>query len=573
MKEWLAPYLTVFISLALLVLLGILTPEEAFIGFSNPGVITVALLFIIGSAVHKSGVLYRWVVHLLGKTKSLSLILVKIMSSVSFLSAFMNNTPIVTILTPILQSWCSKHHLSPSKILIPLSYAAILGGTITLIGTSTNLIIHGLLQQKGLPGFTMFQFIYIGIPLTIVGLIYMVVTGQHRLPERTNMMDTFHQSNRDWIVRFRVPEHSELIGQSIKSAQLRELKDGFLIGVARRKRMILPVSNQEVIQSGDRLIFAGDPQSIIELARTKNMILETKSEEHVTYENGPFSLVEAVISSTSPLLHKKVKESHFRSKYNAAIIAVRRNNKDVTSGIGEMVFRPGDVLLLITGKDFGKTWSDSADFHIVSSENLSFANDIDIFAKSKIVIATLIGVIILSAFQMMPILYAALLGVLILILTKSITPVEVRSSVDIGILILMASSIGIGQAIEKTGLSSIIAGAILQTEAIFGVFGVALFIYICTNILTEIMNNIAAAAFMFPIGYSVAITQGIDPMFFSIIIAIAASCSFITPIGYQTNLLVYGPGGYRFTDYMKVGFPLSILCMMVTVIMAIVVWG
>ncbi|OIJ18608.1 hypothetical protein BKP45_19115 [Anaerobacillus alkalidiazotrophicus] len=568
-KEWSPPEVTVFITLAALMVTGILSIEEGLIGFSNPGVHTVALLFIIGSAAYNSGVL-SFISHiLLSNNKKNSTTLIKMMIPVSIISAFMNNTPIVTMLTPTIRSWAKKQCIAPSKLLIPLSYAAILGGTITLIGTSTNLVIDGLLKQKGLSGFSMFDFIFFGIPITIAGIIYISFIGHHLLPNRI-ISEPIDQLNKQYIFECLVPAHSLLIGKTIQKAKLRELNDLFLVQIQRNHKKISPPSNCEVLQTGDRLIFSGNASSMLATTKTKGLKLLSDVDRNVTDQLKDSILIEVIVSDSSPLIDKKIKESYFRSKYNAAIVAVQRKNKKITSSIGNIIVKPGDTLLLITGKDFVKTWSKSEDFYLISPIHYQEPYQP---LKIKIITSVLIGVILLASLQILSILHAALIGVMILFVTKSVSVSDAQKALNWNVLILMSSSIGIGAAFEKAGLASIIATFFSQTHAIVGLFGIAILYYLTTTILTEIINNIAAATLMFPIGFSLALDLGADPLVFAMITAISASCSFITPIGYQTNLIVYGPGGYRFTDYVKVGLPLSLLCMLITVTIAILSWG
>ncbi|MEB1806289.1 MAG: SLC13 family permease [Bacillaceae bacterium] len=569
-KEWFSPELTVFTTFALLVVVGILPIDIAFNGFSNPAVHTIALLMVIAYAVQKCSIIPILISRILRGNKRISTVLVKIMVPVSFLSAFMNNTPIVAMLTPIVHKWGIQHKISPSKLLIPLSYAAIIGGTITLIGTSTNLLVHGLLQQHNHSGFSMFQFSLIGIPLFFICLVYMILFGHKRLPDTEGMMETYQSTRKKFTIELKVTRHSSWVGQTVKAVNLRALHDIFLVQIIRNHHSITPVSNYEVIQEDDTLIFSGNIESIVKLKKIEGLKLTTSNEglEDV-YERFNSNLVEVVISHSSPLLNKKVKQTNFRARYNAAIVAIRRNNQQITTGIGNMVIKTGDTMLLLTGKDFIKTWSDSRDFYVVSDLQ---ADEPISNHKTKIIITTLIGVITLASFQIIPILQSALLGCIVLIITKCITTSEIKKAIDWGILVLIASAIGIANAVEIVGLPSVLTNFLSFSPSI-NLIVVCFMVYLSTVILTEIISNIAAAALMFPIGLSIASQLGIGPELFSIIIAIASSCSFITPIGYQTNLLVYGPGGYKFIDFVKVGFPLSILCMVVTVLLSVFIWG
>ncbi|TLS37777.1 SLC13 family permease [Pseudalkalibacillus caeni] len=567
-KEWLLPEVTMFLTLAAITVFGILTPEEALAGFSNPGVHTVGLLFIIGSAVQQTNIFHRIFDKILGTGESYKHTITRLMGSVMFFSAFMNNTPIVVILISVIKKWAVSRSLSPSKFLIPLSYAAILGGSITLIGTSTNLIVHGLLLDKGLPGFKLLDFVVFGLPLSVAGLIYMLIYGHHRLPNRKMLSDSLKEQEKDYLFEFTVPKSSTLVGKSVSTGGLRHLQDLFLIQIIRNKQTISPASNMDIMKENDKLIFSGNIDSAISIAKKFGLVLEIGSYENLSlYQRDNINLVEAVISGSSSLQDKKVKESNFRRRFNAAIVAIRRNNKNIVSGIGNLRLKPGDTLLLLTGKGFMQG-DYSEDFYVVNS--ITLKQDLPPF-KSRIAIYVLVGFILTASFEIFPVSLSAMIGAGIILATNTIKISEAYKALKWNVLILMAISIGIGAAVEKTGLALLISHILVNFNT--GILLIAFLFYAITSGLTEIMNNIAAAALMFPVGYSIALQLGYDPKMFAMITAIAASCSFITPIGYQTNLLVYGPGGYRFSDYIKVGTPLSFITMVITVITAILIWS
>ncbi|MFC0562381.1 SLC13 family permease [Halalkalibacter alkalisediminis] len=569
-KEYFPPEITVFTALSTLVLLGVIPINEALEGFSNPAVHTIALLMVIAYAAQKSGVVPKIITKLLGRNKNISVVLLKIMLPVSFLSAFMNNTPIVAMLTPIVHKWGIQHNISPSKLLIPLSYAAIVGGTVTLIGTSTNLLVHGLLQQAGHPGFSMFQFSLIGVPLFVFSLVYMIYYGHKQLPNNKDLIETYQSTSKEYTIEVRVTPASTWIGKTVRQVNLRALHDVFLIQINRDNNVITPASHYEVIQANDVLIFSGNIDSIMNLNQVKGLILTTPNEDlNLVDKRFDKKLVEVVISHSSPLVNQKIKETNFRAQYNSVIVAVRKKNQQISSGIGNIIIKPGDTLLLLTGKDFIKSWSNSRHFYLVSGVETSESSQPE---KAKIIIPTLLGVIVLASLQLLPILKAALVGIIILAVTKSITASEAKKTIDWGILILIASAIGIANAVEQVGLPMLITN-LLDFEKPVNIILLCFFIYLATLIMTEMISNIAAAALMFPIAIPIATQFGYNPELFAIIIAIASSCSFITPIGYQTNLLVYGPGGYKFTDFFKVGLPLSLLCMFITVYLAVFIWG
>jgi di/tricarboxylate transporter len=568
-KEWLVPELTVFLALSAIILFGILTPEEALKGFANPGVHTVGLLFIIAAAVSKTGLLDELIEKFLTKQMSLQGILFYLMLPVSTLSAFINNTPIVTMLIPSLQNWGITNNIKPSKLLIPLSYAAILGGTITLIGTSTNLIIHGLIIDKGLKGFHFFEFIYFGIPLTLIGIFYFVLVGHRLLPNRNHNIESFEDEKNNYIFRFYVEKTSPLIGRTIKEALLRDLHDIFLFQIMRKEKMIIPASKDEVIREEDVLFFSGSTDGILKIGKNTGLRLCTENKHEKVLTSKHASLYEVVISSNSPLIYKKIKDVNFRSKYNAAIVSVKRKNKQMISGIGNIPLQPGDTLLLLAKQDFIHSWKDSDDFFLISPVHQP-QNQIK--WKNSLILAILVGVILSSSFQFLSIYKLSLIATVIFFIANIVNVSDAKRAINWNILILMASSIGIGAAVEKTGLAAFIASFLINIQNSLGLIGILVVYYLVTLIMTELLNNLATAALMFPIGYSIALQLSLDPVMFAMITAIAASCSFLTPIGYQTNLLVYGPGGYKFTDYIKVGLPLSLICMAITILIASIKW-
>jgi di/tricarboxylate transporter len=567
-KEWLSPEFTVFLALSTLIVLGILSPNEALRGFSNPGVHTVALLFIISSAVLKSGILDSLVGKLLNPQKSLSQLFLRLMFPVSTLSAFMNNTPIVTMFIPTLQEWAVANNIKPSKLLIPLSYAAILGGTITLIGTSTNLIVHGMLLEKGAEGFHFFSFAYFGVPLVIAGVVYFYLFGKSLLPDRIPNMEHYQDTKQKYIQFYIVEEGSPLIGKSIAEAMLRNLSQLFLIQINRKGQHIVPAPNDEVIQQEDILLFSGDSNEMSRITGFLGLKLYRERQEYIT-EMQYSTLYEVSISINSPLVYKKIKDSNFRSKYNAAIVSVKSKGKEINAGIGNVILKPGDTLLLIAKNDFLKTWSDSEDFYIISPYSKPKKQE---SPKKVTVIIILAGLFLGSVLQILPIFHLVLIASAILIVTKVLTVPEAIKAVNLNVIVLMGSAIGIGYAVESTKLAHFLAGYFINLQSELGIIAILIVFYCITAIITEILNNLATAALMFPIGYSISLTLNIDPMMFAMITAVAASCSFLSPIGYQTNLLVYGPGGYKFIDYLKVGLPLSVLCMLITICISIIKW-
>jgi di/tricarboxylate transporter len=565
-----SPELIITSTVVLFLLTGILTPKEAINGFSNEGVMTIGLLFIMAGAVEKSKIVESFFNRLIKDSSTTQLFLFKLLTPIASLSAFMNNTPIVITLTPIIRKWCEKHNISPSKLLIPLSYATILGGTITLMGTSTNLVVHGLLVEEGMNGFSFFQFAIIGIPITIVGLLYLIFLGYKLLPNNQGTINSTIENLREYVCEIIVGKEYAFIGKSVEEAKLRNLKGLFLVSIIRESEQITPVANTTMLKHGDRLLFSGDISTLSELQQTKGLNLLTNQGTY--FLSKPQNrLVEAVVSHHSSLLYKKLKDTHFRSKFNAAVIAVHRKNHHIKTKIGEIELKPGDILLMVVGQDFYKN-DHHKDFYLISPVTPNGLADKNTKRKGWVSLFLLLCMIALVTLKILSIITALGLAVVMLFLFKIITPSEARKYIQWNVLVLVASSFGIGVAILKTGVATWMADLVISSTATFGIFATILAIYFLTNLFTEVITNNAAAVIMFPIAFEVSGQMQLNPLPLAVIVAIAASASFSTPIGYQTNLIVYGPGKYSFKDYLKVGIPLNLIIMIVTVTLVYFIW-
>lgn len=570
--EMARPYMIVFSVLIVFVLTGLLTPQEAFNGFSNQGMLTIALLFVVAGTIQKYGVLEKLMVRWLDQSQSVKHAMFRFFFPASLSSAFLNNTPIVVTFTPMIKNWCEERGIAPSKFLIPLSYVTILGGTITLMGTSTNLVIHGMLLDRELTGFSIFQLAVVGIPIMIIGFIYLFTIGNKLLPGHKGFSERIKEETREYIAEMVVLSSFHGVNQTVADAGLRELKGLYLIEIIRGEDRLSPVKSQTIIEEGDRLIFTGLMSTIAELQQIKGLELQTGSNLDLEdLKDGGVQLVEAVVSHQSSLLSKTIKQSQFRSQFDAGVLAVHRNNERIQSKIGDIILKPGDVLLLLAGSDFVKRYSNSNNFYIVSS--LETPKDLNGNPrKGWLSIAVLLLMIMSVTLGFLTMFKAMLLTVFIYVITKLVTPEEAKGYIQFNVLLLIASAFGVGEAMTQTGLASWLANGLLVIGEPLGILVLLAAVYILTNIFTELITNSAAAVLMLPIGLEMASTLGVDYMGFAVIIAIAASASFITPIGYQTNLIVYGPGGYHFKDYIKVGTPLALLVMITTVTIVNFVW-
>ncbi len=559
LKEWFETELTILSALFLLLIGKVITVNEAFAGFSNEGMLTIAFLFIVAAGLNNSGLMNSLQGYLFGKknNSAISRKLARILFPVSAVSAFINNTPVVALLIPALKSWTDRMDLSPSKFFIPLSYAAILGGMCTLIGTSTNLIIYGLMEQSGMQGMGMFEITKIGLPVAIGGLLFLIVFGPKLLPDRKIVMRELSENTREFVVALKVTSKYKGIGKTIEEAGLRHLKGLFLFQIERRGQIIAPARPDEHIRLGDRLFFTGLPKTILELQKTPGLeVIHDATLDLKQYDSSQIRPYEAVISDSSPLIGQNVRDSKFREKYDAVIIAIHRNGERIQKKVGDIVLRAGDTLLILAGKDFIKKWYHSRDFLLISESDRVPSKPL----KNQIIaVATLALMVVLFVLHIVPIIVAAGIAVMILLLSKTVTLGEARESVDFKVLVIIASAFGIAAAIKNSGVAQVMARYIIDWGSIFGTVGIITAIFLITSGYANIITNNATAALVFPVVIAVTSQMHVDPRPFILTLAIAASSSFATPISYQTNIMVYGPGGYRFKDFLRIGLPMHVV--------------
>lgn len=562
----------VFLFLVIFLMTNMISTEDALSGFSNEGLMTILLLFIVASAIEKHGVIEGVIYKLLGDNSSPRMALLKLLPPVGVSSGFLNNTPIVLALTPVIKDWALKRGFSPSKFLIPLSYITIIGGTLTLIGTSTNLIIHGLLISDGKEGYSFFQLAPVGIFILIVGLIYLVTIGYKLLPTHLGATEKIESETKEFLAEAEIGEDFEYSNHSVLDVTKHALKGIYIIEIIRDKRPLPEVNAYTYVEAGDRIIFSATLESIGDIKDVKGLTLRTGSELTLDdLQTDDTVLIEAVVSHRSILVGKTLKSSQFKTRYQAGVIAIHRNNKRINSKVGDIVLKPGDTLLLLAHESFLDVNRYSDDFYIVT--NLTPP---DKFIRNKrqglgvlLLLGVMISFVVLGILSM---LKAMLVMVVILSLLKLITPRDVVTSVQFDVILLIGSAFGVGKAITNSGLASFVAEHIVDFAKPLGIVALLTALYIITNIFTELITNSAAAVIMYPIAIEVAEMMNVHYLGMVIAVTIAASSSFITPIGYQTNLIVYGPGGYKFTDYIKVGVPLSIITMIISVTTIYFLW-
>ena len=548
--------------------LGVLSAPEALSGLSNPGLVTVGVLFIVVAGLCETGGVDWLGQRLLGRPRTLVGAQLRIMGPVAGLSAFLNNTPVVAMLIPAVNDWAKRLHLSVSKLMIPLSYAAIFGGTCTLIGTSTNLVVNGLvIENTDLPALGMFDITWLGLPCALVGMSYLLLAGRWLLPQRTSVISKM-QDPREYTVEMLVKPDSPLVGKSIEQAGLRHLPGMYLMEIHRQDEVLTAVSSERHLKANDHLVFVGIVESVRDLHRIRGLKPATDQVFKFDAPRHQRCLIEAVVSDTCPLLGKTIRYGRFRSVYNAAVIAVARNGERIRAKIGDIVLRPGDTLLMEAPRSFAEQQRNSRDFFLVSAMPDSSPRRQDKVWTALVILAAMVTVAALGWLSM---LLAAMLAAGLMLMTRCCSVTAARRNVDWSVLLVIAAALGIGRALDQTGTARVIAETLLAVGGENPWVALAV-VYGLTTLFTEIITNNAAVALLFPITMATANQLGVNPMPFIITIMIAASASFATPLGYQTNLMVYGPGGYRFSDYLKIGIPLNLLMWIITVSLAPLIW-
>jgi di/tricarboxylate transporter len=563
-KEWLGTAFTFVIAIVSFGLIGLLTPKEMISGFANEQIAVIILLLLLGESIRKTGILENFFNRVFSYAKTTNGFLWRMMALVSAFSAFLNNTPLVAILMPYIHSWSRRNDVSPSKLMIPLSYAAILGGCATLIGTSTNLIVNGLVvDQQIAPGMRelhIFDYTFVGLPMIIIGIIYMMLFGKHLLPNKKDVITRFNNTHRKYLVEAEIKPGSKLSGKTIEEAGLRNLKGLYLAEIYRGEQKITAVGRKTELQEKDILIFAGAPETIVDMLNNDTGLRLTQI--------GMFShkksteIREIVISHNSTLIGKTIKETGFRGNYDAAIIAVHRNGQRISGKIGAVEIQAGDVLLLLTGTDFDERAKDTMDFYPITK--LMRFEKIPAY-KTIMLLGGTISAILLSALGVVSLFVALTVLIVAITLMGIVKARDIPKSIDYNLAVIIALSLAVGTAMMKSGVAEMIAHFIIRFMQPLGTIGLMFGLFAITNILSAYITNKAAVAIIFPIAVTIAVDLGIDPIPFVLLVSFAAAASFITPIGYQTNLMVFGPGSYRFNDYMKVGLPLTVIYMIVTV--------
>ena len=567
---------TAMILLTILFMLGYLTPSEALSGFSNPAVITIAFLFIISRALQKTRILEYLIIRVRRLAdKSILIGRAVYLFTIGVASAVVNNTAIVAIFMPVSIRLAQKYKMSPSKMLIPLSYSAILGGTLTLVGTSTNLLVNSIyVKVPGVEPMGMFEFFKYGAILMVVGLLYILFIAPMILPSRTST-SSLTKSYRlgGYLTEMRVTAESPLNGRTCLERGINKNYDVMVLDILRDNKMITNMIRLTKLKEGDVLFVRGTLENFLRMKEVEKVALltdEKLTQEELEQEDNV--VLECLITNKSDLVGKSLMTSNFRRRFGSFILAIRREGTIVREKIAHVILNAYDTLLVYGPKNKVNELSKTNEFVVLG--------EVDAELRKQrfwwMTIVVIIGTIALAAFGFMPIVKSAMLGVVILLALKILTPQESYQSINWQVIILISALIPVGIVIQKTGTAGWIAGLISSaTESVpfeWQPKVLLALIYFITIFLTEISSNAATAIIMTPISIAVAQQMGFDPRAFVFAVAFAASASFITPVGYQTNLMVYGPGGYKFSDYIRVGFPLAFIFWIMAIFILPILW-
>ncbi len=557
------------IAMSVLVISGVITPAQGVSGFSNSATITVAFMFILSTALFKSGA----VVNIGNRIAKLFkynfwLGIFVTMISVGVISAFINNTPVVAIFIPILVGAAAQSKLSIARMLMPLSFASMIGGVCTLIGTSTNILVSGIAEENGLEPFSMFEMTRLGLIFFVVGVVYMMLIGIRLIPDRgvdDGLMKKFGMG--DYITEIVLLSNAPSAGKTIINSPLVKKLDIDILEVNKKGQLYINPSGELMLEEGDILKVRCNVEKIKALQEREGIALKSdvkfKTSEEIArnrQSDERVVIVEAVIAPNSPFESKTVKQLNFRQRYGATVLAIRHRGELMRDKVANTVLRAGDTLLIEVEKN-----------HLPNLQRLELRGrntflivtevDIPKYRKDKMltVVLTLMGVITLASFNIMPIMMAAIIGSMFLVLTRCITMEEAYLAIDWRVIFLLAGAISLGVALEKTGAAELISLHLISIVGSLGPMAVVSVLYLITTLLTATMSNNASAVLLAPIAIAASIAMEVDARPFLMAIAFAASSSFMTPVGYQTNTMIYGVGNYRFADFIRVGTPLNVI--------------
>ncbi|MEM7625928.1 MAG: SLC13 family permease [Planctomycetota bacterium] len=606
LRAWAGPDTVLLGGTALLIALGVFSDKFpgaalAVAGFGNEAVVTIGVLFVIAEGLSRTGAMERITRPVLGQPRTVRGAQSRMLPVVMGLSAFLNNTPIVAMFIPVVRDWCKKTGLSPSKLLIPLSYAAIMGGSCTLIGTATNVFVDGMVRSAQDNGQTLgpiidgqraalelglFSIGIVGLPAALLGLVYLLLLSDRLLPDRRGAAEAFEvdpvgagdsgdvaggdgQTARRFTVEMMVAADAPFADQTIAQAGLRNLPGAYLIEIERGGDRLVAVGPEQTLRIGDRLIFAGVVDSVVDLQKIRGLVPATDQVFKLDDPRPNRRLVEAVVSTQNPLLGQTIREGRFRTQYGAAVIAVHRGGECLNQRLGDVRLLAGDTLLLDTHPRFVARQRNRQDFILVSAVE---GSETPRYERAWIALLLLLAMVLLTTLTEMRLVAAALLAAGGMIVTGCVTGEQARQSVNWRVLLAMGGALGVGAALDTTGAAVSVAQLLVDVFSGAGPVAILAAVYLAAMLLTSLIGPIGTVALIFPVARAAALAADLNFEPFAIALMMTAAASFATPTAYQTNLMVYGIGGYRFSDYLRVGLPLNLLVMAVTLVIAPWVW-
>jgi di/tricarboxylate transporter len=554
-------------AVVVLLLAGVIDERQAFSGFSNPAPITVAALYVVAGAAEATGALERFSDRAMGPATSPPTRprrqLTRVAGPAAAASAFIPNTPLVTMLAPRVVMWARRVGTSPSPYLMPLSYASIFGGVITVLGTSTNLVVSGLLEASGQAPLAVFEITAVGLPVALAGVAAIILLAPRLIRARVSPSDRVRRRAREYTVEMRVLDDGPLAGRTVAEAGLRHLEGVYLVGIERDGHTVAPVGPDEVLAGGDYLTFSGNVSRIVDLQRRTGLASAEQQHLSVIGDAPGGRLFEAVVSEGSSLAGSTLRAAEFRSRYGGAVFAIHRAGERLPGKLGEVRLRGGDVLVMLADPGFRDRWRDHPDFLVVSPLGEAAPPRRH---RARLVEVVMVAMVVAASTNLLSLPRASLAAAMALVLLRVLTPTEARQSLNVDILLMIAAAFGLGAAMSESGLADELSAGLVGVVDVLGPPGILLGVLVGTVVATEVLTNNAAAVLMFPIAMAAAEQGGVDPRPLAVAILVAASCSFLTPIGYQTNTIVYGLGGYRFGDFARLGLPLTVLTVAVSMV-------
>jgi di/tricarboxylate transporter len=576
--EWLPVDLTSLSVAVVLMLLGLVSPSEGISGFGNSATITVMAMFILSAGLTKTGILNvvrDWLIKFGGKNPSQQIFTMGMI--VGPISGFINNTAVVAIFLPIVEQWSKQTKVSVSKLLIPMSFLTILGGLITLLGTSTNILASGIAVQLGYPEFSIFQFTALGIPVFLIGLTYISLAAPKILPARKpaggeSLSEDYEL--KEYVSEIIIPPKSSLIGQTLRSSEIQRKFDLDILEIIRNDEHFPPPLVDKVLAVGDILLVRGSPNNLLNIKDEKGVeiLADFKfSSDKLETENNDDEekIAEVLILSNSRLIGSNLKDLRFRQRYNGTVLAIRRGEELIRERLGKLILKFGDLLLIQAPKESFIGLQTTRELLVLEEKNREDLRQ----NKALISLAIIVGVILISAIDILPILTTSLAGVILMVITGCLKPGEIYGSVRWDIIFLLAGLIPLGVAMDNSGTNQWLADKLLAVGGDLSGYWILVLFYFATCMLTEVLSNNAAVVLMIPIAVKIAESLGYDPLSFMYVVTFAASNSYLAPIGYQTNTMVYAPGGYKFLDYTRIGLPLTITFTIIVPLLVMKIYG